>query len=193
MRERHFGMERLLRPVEPARFFQNYWGQQSLILLRNNPRYYAGLFTMRDVDVVLRCGHLRYPDIQLTRQDKAALPREMYVGMGTTSPQDSGVPDVNQLYSAYAQGGYFSCAPTALGDYCRLVPKSRAMFHASRERRSLPGAQGLPGLSTAFHPYDDFVLQLEGGELWRPLSYLHSRPFIPAINPSPRRAPPACP
>ena len=28
MCERHFDVEHLLRPVEAARFFQQYWGQQ---------------------------------------------------------------------------------------------------------------------------------------------------------------------
>ena len=188
MRERHFGMERLLRPVEPARFFQNYWGQQSLILLRNNPRYYAGLFTMRDVDVVLRCGHLRYPDIQLTRQDKAALPREMYAGMGTTSPQDSGGPDVNQLYSAYAQGGILFVRAlqqhwATIAALCRSLeqcfthPVSADLYLVHKDSQ---------GFRPHYHTYDDFVLQLEGGELWRTYDFTPQPSVHPSNQPLPQ-------
>jgi Cupin superfamily protein len=182
MCERHFNVEYLLQPVELALFFQHYWGQQPLVLLRHDPQYYAGLFAMRDVDVVLRCGHLRYPDIQLTRQDQAALPQEMYVGMPTPSPQDYGVPDVNRLYRAYAQGGILFVRAlqqhwATVAALCRSLeqccthPVNADLYLVHKDSQ---------GFRPHYHPYDDFVLQLEGSELWRTYDFTPQ----PSVHPS---------
>jgi ribosomal protein L16 Arg81 hydroxylase len=43
----------LIAPIEPASFLKSYWETKPLVLLRDDPRRYAGLFCFDDVDFVL--------------------------------------------------------------------------------------------------------------------------------------------
>jgi hypothetical protein len=177
----------LLQPSEPAIFFQHYWGQQPLILLRDKPHYYAQLLTLRDGDSVLRFAHLRYPDIQLTNQAQHGSPLAIFEGMQTASLHDYGVPDVNRLYGAYAQGGMIFVRalhkhwePIAV--LCRNLEQA---FHHPVNADLYLVHKDSPGFRPHYHTYDDFVLQLEGAERWRTYDYTPQRALHPSNQPLP--------
>jgi hypothetical protein len=44
------GLERLLHPLPPSVFFEQYWEQRPLLLKRNDATFYSNLFSRRDVD-----------------------------------------------------------------------------------------------------------------------------------------------
>ena len=44
------GLERLLHPLPPAVFFEQYWEKRPLLLKRNDPAFYSTLFSRRDVE-----------------------------------------------------------------------------------------------------------------------------------------------
>src|SRR5438067_2386780 len=46
-------LARLIHPIDPETFEQEYWEQQPLLVQRNDPGYFADLLTLDDVDQAL--------------------------------------------------------------------------------------------------------------------------------------------
>ena len=118
---------------------------------------------------ILREFFARYPDIQLRHKDMQAAALEMVEGMHAASIQDYGVPDVDQLYRAYSQGGMLFIR--ALHKHWETVA---ALCRKLEQRFEHPVSADLylvhqdsSGFRPHFHTYDDFVLQIEGCERWR--------------------------
>jgi hypothetical protein len=57
-----FDLERLLAPVEAGVFFRDTWEKQPLALHRENHAFYAGLFTLADLDAVIAFTRPRFTD-----------------------------------------------------------------------------------------------------------------------------------
>jgi hypothetical protein len=168
-------------------FFEQYWGQQPLILLRGKPDYYAHLFAMRDVDSVLRFAHLKYPDLQLTHKDQHASPLAISEGMQAASLPDDGVPDVTHLYGAYAQGGMMFVHALQehwepIAALCRNLEQA---FHHPVNADLYLVHRDSPGFRPHYHTYDDFVLQLEEVERWHTYDYTPQRALHPSNQPLP--------
>jgi ribosomal protein L16 Arg81 hydroxylase len=84
---------RLIHPITPEEFFQEYWEQKPLLVSRKEPTYYHGLFRLDDVDAVLHYCRPKPPDI-LVVQNQDRMVADTYI-------TDQGTVNLPQLYKAY--------------------------------------------------------------------------------------------
>src|SRR5437870_4910347 len=97
-------LEHLLQPISPETFFQQYWEQRPLLVSRHNPDYYAGLFSVKNIDTLLKFSKPKYPRVKLGKSQKRGFSLNVLEGMETQSIQDYGVPNLHRLYDAYMEG-----------------------------------------------------------------------------------------
>ncbi len=64
-----FTLERLLAPVPPTAFLEEYWEQRPLVLQRADPDYYRGLLTAADVDRMVTTSDMTFPEFRLADAD----------------------------------------------------------------------------------------------------------------------------
>jgi ribosomal protein L16 Arg81 hydroxylase len=60
----------LLAPIQPEKFFRDYWEKQPLVIERDAPAYYQSLLTLHDVDRILASSSIRPPEISLAKNGK---------------------------------------------------------------------------------------------------------------------------
>lgn len=186
--------EQLLQPLDLDTFFNQYWEKQPLFVSRNEPDYYSGLISIKDIDTLLQFTKPKYPDVRLGKANKGRFSLQVLEGMNTTSVHDYGVPSLHQLYKNYAEGD--TLLLNRLSEYWEPL----AILCRSLEEylnHSVSASIFLtPKNSQGFPPHFDedgiFVLQLEGAKLWRLYNSsprLYFEPSAQLINPEEILAP----
>lgn len=150
-------LERLLSPLTPAEFFERYWEERYLILRREDPSRYEGLFSFADVDryLAIAAGH---PSSHISL---------VQAGQPVQRVRLADIPP-SRIYAAFHGGatilleGVDLCWPplAALSAALRRALSARIHINAYV---TPPGAQG-----AHLHPdiQDVFAVQLEGKKEW---------------------------
>jgi hypothetical protein len=172
MSDLDYDLARLLRPIEPEAFFRESWEKKPLSIFRNDPGYFHGLFSLRDVDQVISCTRPKFLGAgEFDKGGGTGKPDNFVQGwLADEDPYPVAFyPEVSDVHQAYSRGktvilramqhrwpaiarlcreleGYFSC-PVHANLY--LTP---------------PGAQGF---DAHYDTHEVFVLQLEGTKHWR--------------------------
>lgn len=156
--ESSFGLARLLRPVDPGRFFADYWETRPLHVGRNDARYYEELLTLGEIDPLLTV--LPPADISLTNADKPLEPKDYARADGTF--------DVVKATQLFAQG-----ATIIIDRVHRRLPRMTAACRALAREVSAPvhcnlylTPAGAKGFDTHFDSHDVLILQLAGSKDW---------------------------
>lgn len=160
--------EQLIQPISLSEFFSQYWEKQPLHISRNNPNYYSGLLSVKDIDTLLQLGKPKYPRVKLGR-NKGGFSLDLLAGMETTSIQDYGVPSIQRLYDYYSKGDTLVIYKLEeywkpLAKVCRDLaqwfsfPISATLFLTPKNAQ---------GFLPHFDHVDIFILQVEGSKLWR--------------------------
>jgi hypothetical protein len=165
-----YDFAKLLRPVEPETFFRDTWEKQPLAVARNEPGYYRGLFSLRDVDPVIAFTRPKFPDPAGLSGEAASARDFVQAWLPDDEPAPVQLyPDVAEVHRAYARGKtiiinamHYRWAPVAALcrrlELCFGCPVHANMYLTPR------GAQGFPA---HFDTHDVFVLQIEGTKHWR--------------------------
>src|SRR5215210_3142553 len=99
-----FDIVRVLSPIELDAFFGDYWEQRPLVVARNQPEYYAELFSMRDVDYIISSTDLRHPAIRLVKNGSDIPLRQYATDVPWSGDVFAAVPDIDKVFAAYRQG-----------------------------------------------------------------------------------------
>ena len=164
-----FDLGSILRPLEPSAFFEQYWEQRPLVLSRNQPDFYAGLFSMADADSIISSTDLRHPAIRLVKQG-AELPLSHYT---TDVPWSKdvfrAVADVTKVLAEYRRGAtivlqalHRSWPPFAR--FCRNLETHFTYPLQTNVYLTPPSSQGF---APHYDTHDVFVLQIAGSKHWR--------------------------
>lgn len=152
--------EWLLAPMPPDHFYRRLWEREAVLVRRQDPSYYEGLFSTADLDSMLRS-----EDVHFGQHLDAA----RYVGgrRETLNPPGRALPAA--AWSLYRAGCSLrllcpqAFSPT-VWQFLAVLQEQFGSMAGSNVYLTPPNSQG-------FAPhYDDieaFVLQLEGRKLWR--------------------------
>jgi ribosomal protein L16 Arg81 hydroxylase len=154
-----FDFSRILSPIDPELFFQEYWQQRPLVLSRDEPGYFASLFSLEALEELLWSTRPGWGDVQLANHRRG----EGWVDY-TRQP-----PSLDRLARAHAQGDtlilndvQFRSQPVA-----RLCRSFEAALNFMVNVNMYLTPQGAQGLAPHFDTQEVFVLQVRGSKHWR--------------------------
>lgn len=152
--------EWLLAPLPPDHFYRRLWEREAVLVRRQDPSYYGGLFSTADLDSMLR-----HEDVHFGQHLDAA--RYIDGRRETLNPPGRALPAA--AWSLYQAGCSLrllcpqAFSPT-VWQFLAVLQEQFGSMAGSNVYLTPPNSQG-------FAPhYDDieaFVLQLEGRKLWR--------------------------
>ncbi|GAB6021439.1 hypothetical protein CHUAL_004045 [Chamberlinius hualienensis] len=170
--------EWLLHPTKPDKFFNDLWEKRPLLVKRNNPNYYKGLFSMDHLDHILRHKIVWFgKNIDITTYENGK--RETH-----NPPGRAYAPVVWDFYQNGCSVRLLNPQTFSTGIW-KLNSTLQEFFEnfvGANIYLTPPGSQG-------FAPhYDDieaFVLQLEGAKRWRlyaPRNQSETLPRFSSVN-----------
>jgi ribosomal protein L16 Arg81 hydroxylase len=174
----------MIAPVEPTRFFAEFWEKRPLVISRQSPDYYSDLCSLADVDRILSSTDLRYPAIRLVR-DGPDLPTDAYTrDLRSRRFMFAGVGDTDRILLEYQRGATIllqrlerSWPPLAV-----LCSNLEQLFYHPVDANAYLTPASSQGFGVHYDTHDVFILQLAGSKHWRlyeaPLRLpLESQPF----------------
>jgi len=160
---------KLIAPINPDVFFRDTWEKQPLLITRDRPDYYSGLFSMRDVASMI---YSTRPSFSGLRSDQTVEHCGERALRGVFPHQEQafsgGENNLATLSNEYAEGKTIFVHGLEqrwqpLAELCRGLeatlghPVNAAMFLTPK------GAQGV---EAHFDSVDTFILQIEGSKHW---------------------------
>jgi ribosomal protein L16 Arg81 hydroxylase len=163
-----FDLAKLLWPIEPETFFRDSWEKQPLAVSRNDPTWYHGLFSRRDVDSVIAYTRPRFLGPDNFKPDGP--PRINFVRGSLTEHTPVGYyPDLPDVHRAFAQGKTLVLDAMhhrwlAVAAMCRHL---EAFFGCPVQTNLYLTPPGAQGFAAHFDTHEVFVLQIDGDKHWR--------------------------
>lgn len=154
-----FDFAEVIQPIDRDTFFSDYWEKLPLVVSRNAPDHYSGLFSVRDIDAVIWNTNPPWGVVQLANHSR----KDDWVDY-TAWP-----PAADNLVKAYNQGDtiVFNDLQTCwrpLAVFCRNL---ETFFNFLVNVNLYMTPKGAQGLSPHFDDQDVFILQVEGSKQWR--------------------------
>ena len=186
-----FGL--LIAPVEPARFFAEFWEKRPLVISRQSPDYYSDLCSLADVDRILSSTDLRYPAIRLVRHGPD-LPTNAYTrDLRSRRFVFAGVGDTDRILLEYQRGAtiLLQRVERSWPPLTALCGNLEQVFYHPVDANAYLTPASSQGFGVHYDTHDVFILQLAGSKHWRlydaPLRLpLESQPFDQLdVNPGP--------
>lgn len=164
-----FDFARMIAPLEPDAFFDEYWEKRPLVLSGRAPDYYSDLCTLADVDQILSSTDLRYPALRLIRNGPD-LPPEAYThDLRSRRFMFTGVCDTERVLAEYQRGATIllqrverSWAP--LAELCRSL---ESLFYHPVDANVYRTPRSAQGFTAHYDAHDVFILQIAGSKHWR--------------------------
>jgi ribosomal protein L16 Arg81 hydroxylase len=162
-----FDLPTLLQPVAAESFFRDSWERRPLAISRNDPAFYRGLFTRRDLDSLIAFTRPKFFD----NLQSGAAPRSNVVRgwLADEEPYAGSYPDLRDVHRAVAHGK--TLLITGMHQRCLAIAALGRNLEAQFGCRvhinlylTPPGAQGF---EAHFDTHDVFVLQIDGDKHWR--------------------------
>jgi ribosomal protein L16 Arg81 hydroxylase len=170
----------LLHPVPVSEFLSSYWECQPLVIHRDDPDYYAGLLTNRDLEDIISTSDMRYPALRLSKNGAFYPPQSYTTDVTVGRLTFNGVPDVNRISLEYGRGATISLQAfhrtwSPLSALCLRLEE--ALDYAAHANVYIT-----PGETSGFPPHYDthevVVLQIAGRKKWLidepPLKWPHT-------------------
>lgn len=174
-------LEWLIQPITTDQFFDEYWEQRPLTLLRKCSGYYDALLSLDEVDRALTTLDLRYPNVILKNAARDVAAEEYTL--------DGGALDVARLYQLFAEGSTVNLAymDTVIPSLTRLCRGLEAAFCHPFQANVYLTPPGNQGAKVHYDTHDVFVLQVAGSKRW--MTYgaavelpLRNQHFDPAVH-----------
>ncbi|MCI0635632.1 MAG: cupin domain-containing protein [Actinobacteria bacterium] len=162
-------------------FLRDVWGRRALVREAGEPRGFADLLTLDDVDRILSTSSVRTPSFRLVRAGEQ-IPESAYTRSGTTGSKPvSGMADPARIFELFRSGA--TIVLQGLHRYWEPVTRflrdlELDLGHPCQVNAYItpPGAQGLALHADA---HDVFVLQAFGRKSWE----VHRAPGEPERGP----------
>jgi ribosomal protein L16 Arg81 hydroxylase len=153
-------LEWLLAPVAKPQFFDAYWEQRELVVIRNQPDYFSRLLSLGEVDRVLTTLDRRYPDITLKNARRALTSADYTV--------DGEKLDIAKVYQLFEEGStitlaYLDTVVPELARFCRSLESEFSFPFQANVYLTPANAQGA---KYHYDTHDVFVLQVAGSKKW---------------------------
>jgi ribosomal protein L16 Arg81 hydroxylase len=157
-------LEQVIDPVTPARFVQQYWEKQPLVVHRRDRAFYADLFTLEDLDHILSLSTVHSPYVRIVQDGRQ---------LETPGPYPA-----NPLQRANATEALYAAARAgativlqslheswpSLRELCRSLASE---FSAAFQVNLYLTPAGSRGLRPHYDTHDVFVLQIHGAKHWQ--------------------------
>ncbi|HVG63249.1 MAG TPA: cupin domain-containing protein [Hyalangium sp.] len=154
-----FDFSRILSPLDPEVFFQEYWEQRPLVLSREAPDSFASLFSLEALEALLWSSRPGWGDVQLANHRRG----EGWVDY-TRQP-----PSLDRLARAHVQGDTLILNDVQLRSQsvARLCRSFEAVLNSMVNVNMYLTPKGAQGLAPHFDTQEVFVLQVRGSKHWR--------------------------
>jgi len=159
----------LLCPFNPGQFLRRHWERKPLLIQRRQPRYYADLLTLRDLDSLLESSHRRLPGVRLVKAGTD-------IGVHRYSPEYVQVGEklygsinIDRVFAEHQAGAtiildsvHRSWPP--LARFCR---KLEVVLTQPVQANLYLTPQSAQGFEAHYDTHDVFILQVAGRKKWR--------------------------
>ncbi len=153
-------LEWLIAPVSVETFMSEYWEKKPLVINRNNPDYYKGLFTKDDVDHAVKEGKLEYGSrINVVKY---------FADKGRVKFNKEGVAQFEDIDNFWKKGCTLQVMHPQqyMDNVWRMNSALEDFFGCLVGSNSYLTPAGSQGLAPHFDDVEVFVLQLEGSKKW---------------------------
>lgn len=163
-------LEDLLAPVSCETFFRECWERQPLLVPRESPGAYAGLFSLADIDAVVAYSRPRFSDPSAFATRPTSPPtyvRGVLADQPPLSPLKA--PGIAELRQAFDQGKsvVIMSMQHRWGPIAQLCRNLEGVFHCPIHANLYLTPPGAQGFAAHYDPHEVFALQLEGTKHWR--------------------------
>ncbi|XP_049626237.1 ribosomal oxygenase 1 [Suncus etruscus] len=152
--------EWLVAPLPPEHFFRRLWEREAVLVRRQDPAYYAGLFATADLDAALRAGELQFG----LHLDAA---RYRHGRRETLHPPGRALP--HAAWALYRAGCSLRllCPQAFSAAVWHVLAVLQAQFGSMAGANAYLTPPGSQGFAPHYDDIEAFVLQLEGRKRWR--------------------------
>jgi ribosomal protein L16 Arg81 hydroxylase len=164
-----FGLERLISPLDIETFQRDFWEQKPLIIERDDPKYYADLLTIDDVDQLLSLSGPKFDNILLVENHKSSR---------VVVNERSEKAVLKEIYDRYRRGA--TIVMNSL--HSRWEPLQRLAETLGMEIGAVTNANvyitpgGAQGFPRHHDDHDVLVTQVFGSKEWRLYGIRHQLP-----------------
>lgn len=156
-----FELARLIHPIEPEKFKQEYWEKKPLVIARQDRHYYRSLLSLADLDQILSTSGIRSPNVRLLRSGEE-IPFSNFAAHGHARA-------IEALYEKYRDGctiaiQFLHERSRPLMEMCQSLAGE---FSATLQSNAYLTPPNETGLDIHYDTHDVFVLQTEGVKHWR--------------------------
>jgi ribosomal protein L16 Arg81 hydroxylase len=158
------GLANLVAPLTVNQFLTEHWERKHLILHRNDPDYYADLFTLNDMDFLLDTCKVTSSDLRLVAEGKETPIIEL-----VSTENGNYANAIEALYDRYRKGAtvnllFVQDYWTPLARLCRVLAEElSAQLHVNIYLTPA----GTQALKPHYDTHDVFVAQIFGTKRWQ--------------------------
>jgi ribosomal protein L16 Arg81 hydroxylase len=154
---------RLLAPIDPAMFLNEYFGEKPLYI-PGEPDRFAELFSWNELNAVLEQDILSYPQLHLMRDAKDLDPKLYFTKLEGRKRLDTAATLKEMIEGATLIINNGEVLWPRLREFLRdLERELRAVVHVD----VLAGCSPAPALKVHWDQFECFNLQLSGAKLWK--------------------------
>ena len=157
----------ILSPLDPAVFFERYWGKAHLHVSRNLSGYYDGILHVNDLDTLLQSEQLPAAFFEVYRRNSTHYPDEWSrIAVAKTGEQRVAIPE--RIFDLYAKGATVILnqahhAIPALSLACREITCELGFTARANVYLAPPDTEGFPKHADA---HEVLILQVSGTKSW---------------------------
>jgi ribosomal protein L16 Arg81 hydroxylase len=183
-----FDLAKLLGAVEPEAFFRDSWEKQPYFVARNDPAYYDGLFSRRDLDSVIAFTRPQFRDPESFNAGPQSRSNVVQGWLPDEQPFPGCYPDLAGARRAYDRGKTLLINSIQLRwpAVAVLSRNLEAFFGCPIHTYLLLTPPGAQGLAPHYDAYEVFVLQIDGEKHWRFYGVARELPLAGDQNEVPR-------
>jgi ribosomal protein L16 Arg81 hydroxylase len=164
-----FDLPKLLGSIQLETFFRDSWEKQPLAVPRNDPAYYHGLFSRRDVDSVIAFTRPKFLEPDNFKPDGPLGLNFVRGWLPEDEPVAGYYPDLPDVRRAFAHGKTLIVDAMqhrwpAVATLCRNLEAFFGCPVHTNLYLTPPGAQGF---TAHYDTHEVFVLQIDGEKHWR--------------------------
>ncbi|MGH3550248.1 MAG: cupin domain-containing protein [Pseudonocardiaceae bacterium] len=168
-------LSRLIHPLDLMTFQRDYWERTSLVVHRNDPRYFEALLTLDQVDEELSRSGARFDSLRVVMDGK-----ETPVGeLGSSSVRNGPINAMEALYECYRNGS--TIVLNGLEQCCEPLQRLAGSLGAELSARIQMNVYLTPAGSRGFKPHYDthdvFIAQVHGTKRWQLASEAYELPL----------------
>ncbi len=162
-------LEKLIFPITPSFFEDNYFEKKPLLISRTDKTYFREILSIDTIDSYLTRKDIRYPSVRLVKNglelSQLEYLKDIYYGKSSFA----NVLDHDSFYNLFSEGatavfqGMHRTLPT-LGAFCQKLEKYYCFPLQTNLYLTPKSSQGF---TPHYDNHDVFILQVHGSKIWK--------------------------